>query len=207
MVDVIRVYLGTRYRVATYDLTTYELMRSLKQAAPPGDARGADELKLIEHWLESCDIVKYGGHKATGADGKTTLDAARELVLTTSQTPEKPAAPPPPILASVEVSSSLASQVVADDASPAATKTGWEATRSQPVATRAASQADRSQATTHAETSQAARAVDDDAPTTEVAKVEPDSADTRDEIPAAAQEPLLSPEERARLERARWGRP
>ena len=83
MVDIIREYLGTRYRVATYDLTTYELMRKLAGVAPD------DEKRMIERWLESCDIVKYGGLKATAYDGKRTLDAARELVLTTSQ-PAKP---------------------------------------------------------------------------------------------------------------------
>src|SRR5690606_1229765 len=44
MVDVIREYLGARYRVATLDLTTYELLRRLAPVAPEG------ERVLVERW-------------------------------------------------------------------------------------------------------------------------------------------------------------
>jgi hypothetical protein len=78
MAHVIREYLGSRYRVATYDLTTSELMQQLAPVAP------TDERTMIERWLESCDIVKYGGLKAGGVDARRTLEAARELVVATS---------------------------------------------------------------------------------------------------------------------------
>ncbi|HEU0034949.1 MAG TPA: hypothetical protein VFQ53_30195 [Kofleriaceae bacterium] len=99
MVEVIREYLGTRYRVATFDLTSSELLRRLDKQAPP------DELAMIERWLERCDIVKYGGLKATTADAHATLEAARELVISTTQQtakpvvstePPEPEPPPPP---------------------------------------------------------------------------------------------------------------
>jgi hypothetical protein len=78
MVEVIRAYLTARYRVAIADLTTRELLGELARAA------GAEECALVETWLERCDIVKYGGLRATRTDGKTTLDDARALVVTTT---------------------------------------------------------------------------------------------------------------------------
>lgn len=81
MVDVIREYLAARYRVVTYDLTTYELMRSLRNIAPE------HEQKLVEDWLERCDIVKYGGFRATAADAVGVLESARQLVISTTRAP------------------------------------------------------------------------------------------------------------------------
>jgi len=77
MVEVIREYLGARYRVATYDLTTFELMNKLAAVAP------ADERVLVEAWLETCDIVKYGGLRATAETAHGVLDHARELIVAT----------------------------------------------------------------------------------------------------------------------------
>ena len=79
MVEVIREYLGMRYHVATLDLTSSELIRRLERVAP------TDERALIETWLESCDLVKYGGLRTTPADAKHTLDDARALIVTTTQ--------------------------------------------------------------------------------------------------------------------------
>ncbi|HSD87782.1 MAG TPA: BatD family protein [Kofleriaceae bacterium] len=81
MVDVIREYLGARYRVATLDLTSYELMRSLSTVAPE------DERALVSDWLERCDIVKYGGFRATADDAGAVLEAARQLVIATTRAP------------------------------------------------------------------------------------------------------------------------
>ena len=44
MVEVIREYLGARYRVATLDLTTRELLRRLERVAPAGRARARRDL-------------------------------------------------------------------------------------------------------------------------------------------------------------------
>ncbi|MGE3768740.1 MAG: hypothetical protein AB7L94_41195 [Kofleriaceae bacterium] len=79
MVEVIREYLGARYRVATLDLTSSELVRSLAKVAP------AEERRLVETWLDACDLVKYGGFPTTPDDAKAVLDDARALVVTTSQ--------------------------------------------------------------------------------------------------------------------------
>jgi hypothetical protein len=85
MVGVIREYLGGRYRVATLDLTTAELLRSLARVSPD------DELARVAAWLERCDIVKYGGVKASAADARGVLDAARTLVITTTRSPGREA--------------------------------------------------------------------------------------------------------------------
>jgi hypothetical protein len=86
MVDVIREYLGARYRVATLDLTTAELLRSLAKVAP------GDEQQLVADWLERCDIVKYGGLRTTAEDARGVLTAARELIVATTKDAVKPAA-------------------------------------------------------------------------------------------------------------------
>jgi hypothetical protein len=87
MALVIREYLAARYRIATYDLTTYELMRALAKVAPE------HEQKLVEEWLERCDIVKYGGFRATDADAHGVLESARQLVIQTTRAPGTPSGP------------------------------------------------------------------------------------------------------------------
>ncbi len=78
LVEVVRGYLGTRYRVATLDLTTRELMRGLANVAP------AEELAMIEGWLASCDLVKYGGLATTASIGHRALDDARAVIVATT---------------------------------------------------------------------------------------------------------------------------
>ena len=79
MVDVIRDYLGARYRMASRDLTSRELVRDLRSVVPD------DELEMIESWLERCDLVKYGGRRVTAMHGYSALDDARALIITTTQ--------------------------------------------------------------------------------------------------------------------------
>jgi mannose-6-phosphate isomerase class I len=71
--------------VATLDLTTAELMRSLAKVAPD------DERAQIAAWLERCDIVKYGGMHASAGDAHAVLDGARTLVMTTTRAPGRQA--------------------------------------------------------------------------------------------------------------------
>jgi hypothetical protein len=82
MVEVIREYVGTRYRVLTLDLTSSEMLRELKKADAPNIERD-----MIEHFLDRCDIVKYGGFKATTTDAHDTLEGARGLVRVIDQPP------------------------------------------------------------------------------------------------------------------------
>ncbi|HVK87653.1 MAG TPA: BatD family protein, partial [Kofleriaceae bacterium] len=86
MVEVIRDYLGARYRISSHELTSSELLRRLARAAP------AEELDLIETWLGRCDLVKYGGVRPTAAEANGVLDDARALIVTTTQLREAAAA-------------------------------------------------------------------------------------------------------------------
>jgi hypothetical protein len=89
MVGVIREYLGARYRVASLDLTTYELMKKLAKVAPD------DERARVERWLERCDLVKYGGFRATTEDARGVLEDARQLVISTTHVATTTAASTP----------------------------------------------------------------------------------------------------------------
>jgi len=79
MVEVIREYLGVRYRFPIRDLTSSELLRRLGKLAPEG------EVGLVSEWLDGCDLVKYGGRRATPAEAGKALDDARALIVTTTQ--------------------------------------------------------------------------------------------------------------------------
>jgi hypothetical protein len=78
MVEVIRDYLAARYRIAIHDRTSSELIAQLGGCAPPG------EIDLVRDWLEDCDVVKYGGARATPAEAGKALDDARALIVTTT---------------------------------------------------------------------------------------------------------------------------
>ncbi|HSS02023.1 MAG TPA: hypothetical protein VLM79_33420 [Kofleriaceae bacterium] len=79
MVEVIRDYLSARYRIATRDLTSSELVRRLEEGAP------GDEADLVRGWLDGCDIVKYAAYPATPAEAGKALDDARALIVTTTE--------------------------------------------------------------------------------------------------------------------------
>jgi hypothetical protein len=81
MVSVIRDYLAARYRFPTAELTTSELMRGLAKRASAADAM------LVEAWLARCDLVKYGGVRATQGQALETLAGAREVVMQTTVVP------------------------------------------------------------------------------------------------------------------------
>jgi len=78
MVGVLRDYLAARYRIAVHDLTSSELLRRLDAVAP------ADERALIAGWLAGCDLVKYGGQRATPAEAGQALTDARALIVSTT---------------------------------------------------------------------------------------------------------------------------
>ncbi len=86
MVTVIRDYLAARYRFPTAELTTSELMRGLAKRASAADAT------LVEAWLSRCDLVKYGGMRATEAEANDVLGGAREVVMKTTVIASKEAA-------------------------------------------------------------------------------------------------------------------
>lgn len=89
MVGVIREYLAARYRIAIHDRTSSELIGELGRITAP------DEVDLVAGWLGGCDLVKYGGWRATPADAGKALDDARALIVTTTATAAGPRAPRP----------------------------------------------------------------------------------------------------------------
>jgi hypothetical protein len=78
MVEVVRDYVGARYRIHATELTSSELLHRLARAAPP------EEVALVGGWLEQCELVKYGGLRATRDQAHGTLDDARALIVTTT---------------------------------------------------------------------------------------------------------------------------
>ena len=78
MALVIRDYLGARFRFPTAERTTSELLRGLVTRAPARDHA------LVEKWLGKCDLVKYGGLRATAGQAGQALADARELVMQTT---------------------------------------------------------------------------------------------------------------------------
>jgi hypothetical protein len=78
MVEVVREYLAARYHVVTGDLTSSELSRALAHVTL------AEDPAQIERWLERCDLVKYGGHRAAVEDAAGVLADARALVVATT---------------------------------------------------------------------------------------------------------------------------
>lgn len=78
MVDVIREYLAQRYRLASHDATSSELLGRLGERTAPG------EVALVADWLGDCDPVKYGGLRATPAEAGKALDDARALIVATT---------------------------------------------------------------------------------------------------------------------------
>ena len=78
MVEVIRDYLGARYRIATLDLTAGELSRALLDAAT--DPQRA----LVDAWLARCELVQYGGVRPSLVEARTVLDSARAVVVATT---------------------------------------------------------------------------------------------------------------------------
>jgi hypothetical protein len=71
----------------TTEMTTAELLRAL--AGKLDDLHRA----LVERWLASVDIVKYGNFPATRTEAYEVLEGARTLVITTTA-PRAPAAAP-----------------------------------------------------------------------------------------------------------------
>jgi hypothetical protein len=86
MIGVIREYVGVRYRVTTLDRTTAELIRALASVAPE------DEHARIDAWLARCDLVRYGGFRASADEAFAVLADARALVVTTTQAQAREAA-------------------------------------------------------------------------------------------------------------------
>lgn len=77
LVEVVRAYLGARYRLAVHDCTSSELVAQLATVAPA-------HVEHVARWLDACDLVKYGGQRASEAHAREALADARAIIVETS---------------------------------------------------------------------------------------------------------------------------
>jgi hypothetical protein len=82
MTEVMKRYIGRRYRLHTMELTTAELLVAMKGASVPGEHIG-----LFEPFFQEGDLVKFAQHIPAGERMNGALEGARQLILTTRQEP------------------------------------------------------------------------------------------------------------------------
>jgi hypothetical protein len=80
--EIIRVYLGRRFKVNAIDLTSYELLCTLE------DKEIRDEVfKILEGFLDTCDLVKFAKYKPEEAVHTAITEKARLIVRETTPSP------------------------------------------------------------------------------------------------------------------------
>ena len=89
--EIIRIYLGRRYHVNAIDLTSYELLRALE-----GNGIEDSVLKILERFLERCDLVKFAKHRPSDEEHDATLEEARLIVRETTPKPIEAHSPETP---------------------------------------------------------------------------------------------------------------
>lgn len=80
--EVIRVYLGRRYRIETLEMTTFELERALEARRVDGDIR-----RRVRNLLNESDLVKFSVFEPPRGRWATVWDDARELVEVSAPAP------------------------------------------------------------------------------------------------------------------------
>jgi len=78
--EVVRAYLGARYRFDSLELTTHELLAALATRAPHLCEPGGD----LVRFLADTDLVKFAKTGSSDASALAALDAAQALVLSTA---------------------------------------------------------------------------------------------------------------------------
>jgi hypothetical protein len=80
--EIMRIYLGRRYRLPAIDMTTYELMYRLEEFI-------ADEftVKTIQELFDHCDMVKFAKYVPERAQCTAKLDQAKMIVDQTTPRP------------------------------------------------------------------------------------------------------------------------
>src|SRR5256885_15279647 len=78
--EVVRAYLGARYRFDSLELTTTELVDELRaRARPLADPQGE-----VVRFLDTTDLVKFAKTGSTEAEAHAILELAEAIVRTTS---------------------------------------------------------------------------------------------------------------------------
>lgn len=81
--DILRIYLGRRYRINAIDLTSWELLCVLEAINVEENAR-----TILERMLNRCDLVKFAKHIPQEAEHAATLEEGRRVVRMTTPAPE-----------------------------------------------------------------------------------------------------------------------
>lgn len=83
MAEIVRAYLGQRFELSGHDMTTAELVAELEQIARRPDAPenlAALIATTIHPWLETCDLVKFAGARASTEDAVLAYKDAIDVV-------------------------------------------------------------------------------------------------------------------------------
>jgi hypothetical protein len=80
LTEIVREYLGARYRFDALDMTTTELLDELGRRAAHLTSDGAE----VPRFFAACDLVKFAKAGSTHAAALTALDAAQAIVLSTA---------------------------------------------------------------------------------------------------------------------------
>jgi hypothetical protein len=80
LAEIVRAYLGARYRFESLELTTTELLVELQHKAPHLCEPGGE----VVRFLQETDLVKFAKAGSTDAAALAMLDAAQAIVLSTA---------------------------------------------------------------------------------------------------------------------------
>jgi hypothetical protein len=103
--EVVRDYLGARFGFDSLEMTTDELVSTLRKRGARESVLTDVTLVEIESWLSGCDLVKFAKISPTAAESRGTLETAIRIVSSTRSRPAEAevaagavhaAAPPPP---------------------------------------------------------------------------------------------------------------
>lgn len=73
---ILRGYIERRFRILAGEMTTEEFLGSVVS-----DGRfGAAETEQLQHFLTTCDLVKYARHEPTDEDSQGAVEAARSYI-------------------------------------------------------------------------------------------------------------------------------
>ena len=81
--EILKTYLGERYRVDAVESTTREMIAALEERRSIGDP----QLDRLESIFSKLDLVKFTDHIPLPDEGLKLLQSARELVMMTRRPP------------------------------------------------------------------------------------------------------------------------
>jgi len=74
--DILRQYVNEQYNLPVTRQTSIEFLNVIKTASPFAE----DEQKLLKHFLDRCDLIKFARYEASTADSRLLLDEATRFV-------------------------------------------------------------------------------------------------------------------------------